>query len=109
MGRLRRPLAADHNKIAIRQEPIEIPGAAKLAESQWQGPAWVRVAAGAQDPHAEGGAEFTNIEPDSAGTHDARCFTLQQKRSICAMVEGARLNRPRRGAAASESPREWLR
>src|SRR5262249_36216750 len=44
-GRLRCPLAADHHEIALRQEPIEIPGAAKLAESRWQGPVWVRVAA----------------------------------------------------------------
>src|SRR5215510_2937790 len=36
-GRLRCPLAADHHEIALRQEPIEIPGAAKLAESRWQG------------------------------------------------------------------------
>jgi hypothetical protein len=59
------------------QEPIEIPGAAKLAESRWQGSDWVQVAAGAEDPHAEGGAEFTDIEPDSAGTHDARGLTFQ--------------------------------
>src|SRR5215469_1440076 len=71
-GRLRCPLAANHHEIALWQEPIEIPGAAKLAESRWQGPVWVRVAAGADDPHAEGGAEFTDIQPDSAGAHDAR-------------------------------------
>src|ERR1700724_3381422 len=76
-GRLRCPLAADHHEIALRQEPIEIPGAAELAESRWQGPVWVRVAAGADDPHAEGGAEFTDIEPDSAGAHDARSLTFQ--------------------------------
>jgi hypothetical protein len=37
----------------------------------------VRVAAGADDPHAEGDAEFTDIEPDSAGAHDARSLTFQ--------------------------------
>src|SRR3974377_1984532 len=37
-GRLRCPLAADHHEIALRQEPIEIPGAAKLAESRGPGP-----------------------------------------------------------------------
>src|SRR5215831_16082509 len=42
-GRLRCPLAADHHEIALRQEPIEIPSAAKLAESRWQGPVWGRV------------------------------------------------------------------
>src|SRR5215471_16399505 len=46
-GRLRCPLAADHHEIALGQEPIEIPGAGKRAESRWQGPVWVRVAAGA--------------------------------------------------------------
>src|SRR5579871_1557572 len=89
-GRLRCPLAADHHEIALRQEPIEIPGAAKLAESRWEGPVWVRLAAGADDPHAEGGAEFTDIEPNSAGAHDARSLAFQLKRSICAMVEHAR-------------------
>ena len=77
MGRLRRPLAADHHEIALRQEPIEITGAAKLAESRWQGPVWVQVAAGADDPHAERGAESTNIEPDPAGAHDTRNLAFQ--------------------------------
>src|SRR6516162_8444932 len=76
-GSLRCPLAADHHEIALRQEPIEILRPTKLAESRWQGPAWVRVAAGADDPHAEGGAEFADIEPDSAGAHDARGLTFQ--------------------------------
>src|SRR5262249_12237718 len=67
--------------------PIEIPGAAKLAESRWQGPVWVRVAAGADDPHAEGGAEVTDIAPDSAGGPGARSLTFQYKRSVCAVVE----------------------
>ena len=71
-GRLRCPLAAYHHEIALRQEPIEIPGAAKLAESRWQAPVRVRLTAGADDPHAEGGAELADIEPDSAGAHDAR-------------------------------------
>src|SRR5215469_14117179 len=70
-GRLRCPLAADHHEIALRQEPVEIRGAAKLVESRWQGPVRVRLAAGADDPHAEGGAELADIEPDSAGAHDA--------------------------------------
>src|SRR5450759_5187301 len=71
-GRLRCPLAADHHEIALRQEPIEIPGAAELAESRWQGPVWVRVAA-----DAEGGAEFTDIESDPAGAHDTRNLAFQ--------------------------------
>src|SRR6516164_7968352 len=61
-GRLWRPLAADHHEIALRQEPIEIGGAAKLAESGRQGPVWLRLAAGADDAHTEGGAEFADIE-----------------------------------------------
>jgi hypothetical protein len=76
-GRFPCPLAADNHEIAVRQEPIEITGAAKLAESQWQRLDWGRVAAGAEDPHAEGGAEFTDIAPDSAGAHDARSLTFQ--------------------------------
>ena len=76
-GRLRCPLAADHHEIALRQESIEIAGAAKLAESRGQGPVWVRVAAGTDDPHAEGGAEFTDIEPDPAGAHDAHSLAFQ--------------------------------
>src|ERR1700692_835818 len=45
-GCLPRPLTADHHEIALGQEPIEIPGAAELAESCWQGLDWVRAAAG---------------------------------------------------------------
>jgi len=75
--RLRRPLAADHNKIAIRREPIEIPGAAELAEPRRQGEAWLRVAAGTENPHTERGAESTDIAPDSAGAHDARSLAFQ--------------------------------
>src|SRR5258706_2643118 len=84
-GRLRCPLAADHHEIALRQEPIEIPGAAKLAESRWQGPVRVRVAAGADDPHVEGGAEVNHIQPAFPRAHDARSLTFPYKRSICAM------------------------
>ena len=35
--RLRRPLAADHDDVASRQEPVEIPRAAELCESRRQG------------------------------------------------------------------------
>jgi hypothetical protein len=70
-------LTADHNKIAIRQEPIEIPGAAELAESRRQGEAWLGVAAGPEDPHTERGAESTDIAPDSASAHDACSLALQ--------------------------------
>src|ERR1700730_12933032 len=78
-GRLRCPLAADHHEIALRQEPIEIPGAAELAESRWQGPVWVRVAAGGDHPPAggEGAAAFTDIESDRAGAHDTRNLAFQ--------------------------------
>jgi hypothetical protein len=76
-GRLRRPLAADHNKIAFRQEPIEILRAAELAEPRRQGQAWLRVAAGTKDPHTERGAESTDIAPDSAGAHDACSLAFQ--------------------------------
>src|ERR1700693_3435221 len=42
-GCLRRPLAADHHEIALRQESIDIRGAAEFAESRWQRPGWRRV------------------------------------------------------------------
>src|SRR3954470_4099909 len=71
-SRLRCPLAADHHEIALRQEPIEIPAAPELAEPRWQRLVWLEVAAGPDDPHAERGAESTNIEPDPAGAHDTR-------------------------------------
>src|ERR1700686_3422806 len=76
-GRLRCPLAADHHEIALRQEPIEIPGAAELAESRWPGAVWVRRTAGAYDPHAEGRAEFTDLESDPPGAHDTRNLAFQ--------------------------------
>src|SRR6266550_1275389 len=71
-GRLGRPLAADRDDIGIRQEAVEIVGAAEFAEALRQ---WLarlrRAAAGADDPHAEGGAEPADIEPDAAGADDA--------------------------------------
>jgi hypothetical protein len=77
----KRPLSkrrvVSHYEIAVRQESIEITGAAKLAESRWQLPDRVRVAAGAEDPHANGGAEITDIAPGSADAHDARSITFQ--------------------------------
>jgi hypothetical protein len=70
-------LAADHHEIAVRQEAIEITGAAKLAESWWQRLDGGRVAAGAENLHAEGGAESTDIAPDPTGAHDACSLTFQ--------------------------------
>jgi hypothetical protein len=63
--------------VAIRQEPIELPGAAKLAEPPRQGQVWLRVAAGTKDPHTERGAESTDIAPDSDGAHDACGLAFQ--------------------------------
>jgi hypothetical protein len=76
-GRLRRPLAADHNKIAVRQEPIQFPGATEFAEPRRQRQAWLRVAAGTKDPHTERGAESADIAPDSADAHDACSLAFQ--------------------------------
>src|SRR5439155_20866834 len=65
--RLRRPLTADRDDIGIRQKAVEIGGAAQFAEALRQ---WLarlrRVAAGADDPHAERGAKPAGIEPDAA-------------------------------------------
>jgi len=76
-GRLRRPLATDHHDIAFRQKPIEIAGAAELAEPRRQRFARVRLAAGADDPHAERGAEPADLEPDPAGADDTRGLAFQ--------------------------------
>src|SRR5580700_7029303 len=76
-GGLRCPLAADHHEIALRQEPIEILRPTKLAESRRQSP--LRATAGADHPHAQRSTEFTDIEPDSAGAHDARSFAFHEK------------------------------
>ena len=70
-------MAANHHEIAVRQEAIEITGGANLAEARWQRLDGGGVAAGAENPHAEGSAESTDIEPDSTDAHNARSLTFQ--------------------------------
>src|SRR5580700_2737257 len=91
-GGLRRPLAADHNEIALRQKPVEIRGAAKLGKPLRKRRAKLRaLAAGAHDPHAERGAELADIEPDATGADDTGRLPVNQQRPIRPMVEGAGL------------------
>src|SRR5229473_2009787 len=90
MRRLRRPLAADHDKVALRQQQVEIGGAAEPAKPGRQWRVRLRLLAPcADDPHAEGAAEPADLEPDPAGTDDQRGLALDQERPIGAMIEGA--------------------
>src|ERR1700744_527584 len=77
-GRLRRPMAADHHEIALRQEPVELRRATYLAESRWRGRIRLRVAAGPDHPHAQRSAEPADIEPDAAGADDARRLAFHE-------------------------------
>src|SRR5215471_17394664 len=61
--RLRRPLAANDYEIALRQKSIEVASAAELTEPRRQF-ARLGVEAGAENAHAEGGAEPAHIAPD---------------------------------------------
>src|SRR5207244_6338006 len=88
MGR-RCPLTADHDEIADREVAIEITGHADLTEPRRHGLAPRRAAPGADDPHAECGAEAADIAADAAGADDAGGLTLDQQRPIGAVVEGA--------------------
>src|ERR1700693_3934308 len=60
-GGFRRPLAADHDKVARRQKPIEIRSAAKLAEPRRQRCSRLRIASGGDGTHTEGGAQSADF------------------------------------------------
>src|ERR1700704_251452 len=79
-GRLGRPLAADRDDIGIGQKAVELGGAAEFAEAlrQWLAPLR-RGAAGADDPHAERGAELADIEPDAAGADNEGRLALDHQ------------------------------
>src|SRR5205823_433861 len=85
---LGRPLATDRDEIAVRQKPVEIPGAADLAEPRWHGLARLRTTPGAHNPHAECRAEAADIASDTAGADNAGGLALDQQRPIGAMIEG---------------------
>src|ERR1700722_269880 len=78
-GCLRRPLAADHHEVALRQKPVDRPGPGDLAEALRQGRTWLRVAAGAEDPHAKRGAQPAYFEPDPAGANHADGLALYEQ------------------------------
>src|SRR5215470_8801709 len=88
-GRLGRPLAADDDEIALRQKSIEVVSAAELTEPRRQ---FTRlgVKAGAENAHAEGGAEPAHIAPNAAGADDADGLAFHQQRPVGAVVEATR-------------------
>src|SRR5215831_7359105 len=88
--RLGRPLAADDDKIAVRQKPVELCGAAELAEPGRKLLARLRMTAGAHYPHAERGAESADITPDATGADDTHGLAFNQKGPVGAVIEGAR-------------------
>src|ERR1700730_8612369 len=88
-GGLGRPLAADHDEIAVRQKPVECLRPADLAKAlrQRRAPLW--LPAGANDPHAERGAQPADFAPDPAGADHAGGFALYEERPIRPMIERA--------------------
>src|SRR5439155_23345432 len=88
-GGLRRPLAADHDEIAVRQKPVECLRPADLAKALRQRRARLRLTAGADDPHAERSAQPADFAPDPAGADYADGLALYEKRPIGSMIECA--------------------
>ena len=82
-------MAADHDKIALRQKAVEIRGAADFTEPRRQRFARPRAAPGPDDPHADRRAEPADIAADAAGADDAGGLAFDQKRPVGAMLEGA--------------------
>src|SRR6516164_1693946 len=88
--RLRRPLAADHYKVAFTQKTVEIFRTAQFAEARRQRLGRVGAAAGANHSHPECGAEAADFAADAAGADDTGRLAFDHKRPIGAMVEGTR-------------------
>src|ERR1700736_1327057 len=86
---LGRPLAADHDEIAVRQIAMESSRATNLTEPCRHGLARLRATPGADDAHAECRAEAADIAADAAGADNAGGLTLDQQRAIGAMIEDA--------------------
>src|ERR1700730_14991584 len=62
--RLWRPLTADHDEIALRQQPVECLRPADLAKALRLRRARLRLTAGANDPHAERRGQPADFAPD---------------------------------------------
>ena len=90
IGGLRRPLTADHHEVALAEKPVEIISAAEYREPRRQRRVRLRPAPRADDAHAEGGSQPTDLATDPAGADHAHGLAFQQQRSIGAMVELAR-------------------
>src|ERR1700730_2701115 len=86
---LGRPLAADHDEIAVRQIAIESSRTADLTESCRHGLARLGATPRADDPHAECRAKAADIAADAAGADNAGGLALDQKWPVGAMIEGA--------------------
>ena len=80
-------MTAYRDEIALRQKPVESLRPADFAKALRQGRAGLRLTAGADDPHAERGAEPADFASNPAGADDADGLALYEKRSIGAMVE----------------------
>src|SRR5215212_7834401 len=86
-SRLRGPLTANCDEIALRQKPVESLRPADFAEALRQGRTGLRLTAGADNTHAERGAEPADFGSDPAGPNNAHSLALYEKRLIGAMVE----------------------
>jgi hypothetical protein len=87
---LRRPLAADRHHVAVRQVFVELRRAAKCCETLRLPPVRRSRAAGADDPHAQRGAQPPNLLADAVGTNDADGLPLQQQRPVVRRTERPR-------------------
>jgi hypothetical protein len=70
---------------------IKVGGAGDFGEPRGQGLIRDRVVAGANDPHAEGGAEAADLYADPAGADDAGGLAVQHKRPIHPRTKCARV------------------
>src|SRR5579875_1671408 len=82
-----RPLAADHDKIALPQEPVEVGGSADFGETRRQRFAGAWRPTGADNAHAEAGAQPSDIPPDAAGADHTATLAVELHRPVAAVVE----------------------
>src|SRR5262249_40112677 len=86
-GRLRRPLAADGDTVALAQECMQAVGAIQAGEPCRQRSTRHHPAPGPDDPHAYPGAEAPDLLANPARADDTRCLPLKQDRTVGSMVE----------------------
>src|SRR5215213_377228 len=83
------PLTAYCDEIALRQKPVESLRPADFAKTLRQGRTGLRLTAGADNTHAERGAEPADFGSNPAGANNAHSLVLYEKRLIGAVVERA--------------------